>query len=88
MGVPEVPPRSNRLVLALPRYQSWLASNSIAVTVVTRHNEVSYALRSGLSVNEDVGVFAGCMVVCGWIGLRNVVQGCTKRSPLLVARAG
>ena len=39
MGVPEVPPRSNRLILALPRYQSWLASNSIAVMVVARHNE-------------------------------------------------
>ena len=59
-GVPE----KHHLILALLRYQSFVASNSIPATVSTRHNEPMKDRKRLVEspVSEDVGVFTGGIV--------------------------
>lgn len=73
MCASEVPPRNNRLVLALPRYQSRLASSSNAVTVVIRHSE-QIRLQG---VAYELTCQRGCGCLHGW-HLVDVVEGRVK----------
>ena len=64
VDVSRTPLRKHRLTLALVRYHSIFAINSVAVAVLARRDEwVKGETRLvGLPVNEDVGVFTNDIV--------------------------
>ena len=73
-----VPLERRRLILALLRYRSLLASNSVAVAVLIRHSEWMEGQEMGVGspVNGDAGVSTSDISV--------VMRGCTAPNRRLV----